>query len=469
MTGELWRWPAVRLAAGYRNGTLSPVEVLAAFEARTAAVDPQLNALVTPDPSARAQAGESARRLAAGRPRGMLEGIPVAVKDSLETAGLRTTWGTRGLADYVPAADELPVARLRAAGAVIVGKTNVPEFTLEGYTRNPVFGTTRNPWDLRLTPGGSSGGAVAGVAAGLFPLALGTDGGGSIRRPASHTGVVGFKPSIGAAARVGGLPRLLLDFEVVGAVARTVDDVGLLFDAIRGPDPRDRKSLAAPAAKEAKAALRILYVPTLAGAPVDPQIRASVRRAADAFADLGHRVDEGALPLDLDFFASFWPIVGQVGLARLFDLQPALRAQASPKYVEMATAGAAVPAARFLDGLERIAAFRRAATALFADIDIVMTPSAAALPWPADEAFPAVIDGAPVGPRGHAVFTGWVNACGHPGLALPAEPSAEGLPIGFQLIADFGRDAWLLDVGRAFERARPWAERWPALPAPAPG
>ena len=463
MTPELWRWPAGQLAAAYRNGTLSPIDALAAMDARTAAVNPQLNALVTPDPSARAQAEESARRLAAGCPRGILEGIPVAIKDNLETAGLRTTWGTRGLADYVPAADELPVARLRAAGAVIVGKANVPEFTLEGYTGNPVFGTTRNPWDLRLTPGGSSGGAVAGVAAGLFPLALCTDGGGSIRRPASHTGVVGFKPSIGAAARVGGLPQLLLDFEVVGAVARTVDDAALLFDAIRGPDPRDRKSLFLPAAAAGRAPLRILHVPALCGAPVDPQIRASVRRAADALADLGHRVDEGALPLDLDFFDAFWPTIGQVGLARLFELQPALRERASPKYVEMAVAGAAVPAARFLEGLERIEAFRRAATALFAQVDVVMTPSAAALPWPADEPFPATIDGTPVGPRGHAVFTGWVNACGHPGLALPAEPSAQGLPIGFQLIAGFGCDALLLDLGRAFERARPWAERWPAL------
>ena len=465
MTGELWRWPAARLAAAYRDGSLSPVEVLTAVQARTAAIDPQLNALVTPDPSSPAQAEESARRLAAGHPRGMLEGIPVAVKDNLETAGLRTTWGTRGLADFVPAADELPVARLRAAGAVIVGKTNVPEFTLEGYTGNPVFGTTRNPWDPRLTPGGSSGGAVAGVAAGLFPLALCTDGGGSIRRPASHTGVVGFKPSIGAAARVGGLPQLLLDFEVVGTVARTVDDAAMLFDAIRGPDPRDRKSLCVPAAAARDAPLRILYAPAQAGCPVDPQIRSSVRRAADALADLGHRVDEGGLPLDLDFFTSFWPIIGQVGLARLFDLQPALRAWASAKYVEMAAAGAAVPAARFLEGLERIEALRRAATALFASIDVVMTPSAAALPWPADEAFPAMIDGTPVGPRGHAVFTGWVNACGQPGLALPAEPSAEGLPIGFQLIAGFGCDALLLDLGRAFERVRPWADRWPPLPA----
>jgi aspartyl-tRNA(Asn)/glutamyl-tRNA(Gln) amidotransferase subunit A len=245
-------------------------------------------------------------------------------------------------------------------------------------------------------------------------------------------------------------------------VARTVDDAAALFDAIRGPDPRDRRSLLSPREVGGRP-LQILHVPALGDAPVDAEVRASVKRAADVFSDLGHRVDEGPLSLDLEFLGAFWPMVGQVGLARLFDLQPALRLRASAKYVEMAAAGAAVPAARFLDGLERTEAFRRGATALFERVDVVLTPSAASLPWPADEAFPPTIDGSPVGPRGHAIFTGWVNACGHPGLALPCEPSAAGLPIGFQLIAGYGCDALLFALGREYERARPWADRWPAL------
>ena len=198
MSAPAWALSAVELVREFGARTLDPVEVLEAISDRTARVNPQINALVTADPTARMQADASARRYAAGTPLGPLDGVPVAIKDNLVVRGLAATWGTRALASFVPDHDELPVARLRAAGAVIVGKTNVPEFTLEGYTTNPLFGVTRNPWDLRVTPGGSSGGSAAGCAAGLFPLALCTDGGGSIRRPASHTGLVGFKPSIGA-------------------------------------------------------------------------------------------------------------------------------------------------------------------------------------------------------------------------------------------------------------------------------
>src|SRR5262249_49141727 len=202
--------------------------------------------------------------------------------------------GHRLYADFVPARDELPVARVRAAGAVILGKTNVPEFTLQGYTDNPLFGPTRNPWNLALTPGGSSGGAVACVASGLGPIALGTDGGGSIRRPASHVGVVGLKPSRGRVPRCDGFPTIPLDFEAVGAIARTVGDVVLAMRAITDPDARDPASAAftdAPfAAAEEPRRRRILYVPTFAGAPVDPEIAASVAASARAFERLGHAV-----------------------------------------------------------------------------------------------------------------------------------------------------------------------------------
>jgi aspartyl-tRNA(Asn)/glutamyl-tRNA(Gln) amidotransferase subunit A len=303
------------------------------------------------------------------------------------------------------------------------------------------------------------------VAAGLAPLALGTDGGGSIRRPASHCGVVGLKPSIGALAREHSLPSLLLDFEVVGPMARTVADVKLLFDMLRGPSQVDRRSLAAEAARGTRAArtLRVLYVATLDAAPVDAEIAASCRRAAQRLADLGHAVSEGPMPLDLGFMCWAWPLVGQVGLAQLFERHPEWRDGAAPKYREMAEQGARVPASRLWQVIEAVEQLRRDCARLFEAIDVVVTPAAAALPWPAEEAFPPLIDGHAVGPRGHAIFTGWVNAAGLPALAVPAEPAASGLPIGVQMVGAYGADELLLELGAAHEAQAGWAHRWPAL------
>lgn len=458
-----WQASAVDLAAAYRSGLVTPEQVLADCWARIDAVNPQLNALIAPRRAASlADAAASTARWAQGSPLGPLDGIPLAIKDNIPSADQPTTWGSPAGRNHQPAQDELVLARARAAGALVVGKTNVPEFTLEGYTGNPVFGSTRNPWNLALTPGGSSGGAVAAVAAGMVPLALGTDGGGSTRRPASHTGLVGFKPSIGAIARDHALPPLLLDFEVVGAFARSVADVQLLFNAVRGPHPADRRSLALPV-RSLPAQLRVLYVPTLEGAPVDPEIAASCRAGVQRLAAMGHQVDEGALPLDLGFMTSGWSVVGQIGLAWLFNQHPHWAAGASAKYLAMAEAGRQVPAAQLWQMLEAVEQLRREVAQLFTQYDLLVTPATAALPWPAGEAFPPRIAGQAVGPRGHAIFTGWVNAAGLPAVALPTAPSASGLPTGVQLIADFGSDDALLVLAAQFEAAAPQGWLWPPL------
>jgi aspartyl-tRNA(Asn)/glutamyl-tRNA(Gln) amidotransferase subunit A len=458
-----WRLSAVELVARYRAGTLAPTDAVQACLDRIDAVHSTLNAFVAlRRDAALADAQQSAARWRAGRPLGPLDGVPLAVKDNLPTADLPTCWGA--LADHRPARDELAVARAREGGAIVLGKTNVPAFTLEGYTHNRLFGTTRNPWDPALTPGGSSGGSVAAVASGCVPLALGTDGGGSIRRPAAYTGLVGFKPSIGAIAREHALPPLLLDFEVVGPLARTVADARVLFDVLRGPSRADRRSLGAEAGRQTlRPRLRVLYVATLDGAPVDAQIAASARGFAQRLAALGHDVNEGELPLDLSFINSRWPVVGQVGLAWLFERHPHWKAGALPKYLEMAALGAAQPASWLWDLLEQVEQLRRDAARLFESVDLVVTPAAAALPWAADEAYPPRIAGREVGPRGHAIFTGWVNAAGLPATALPADPSREGLPIGVQLIGDYGSDDALFDLAATIEQAAPWAARWPAL------
>ena len=465
MNPPLWQTPACELQRRFRHGSLTPLAVAQDCLQRLEAVNPRLNAVIARrDAPFLAEAQAATERHASGRPLSMLDGIPLTVKDSLLTHDLPTTWGTPALRQHNSGEDELAVARARAAGALIVGKTNVPEFALEGYTDNPLFGATGNPWAPALTPGGSSGGAVACVAAGIAPLAIAQDGGGSIRRPASHAGIVGLKPSLSAWPRQHVLPSLLLDFEVIGPLARTVADARLLFHALRGPAAVDRSSLsAAQASAKRSGPLRLLYVERFGDAPLDPQIAASVGQAVQRLAQLGHQVDVGTLPLDLGFFTEAWPQIGQIGLAAMFDQHPDWATQASAKYRDMAEQGRRLPAARLWQIVERVRQLRRESAAVFEQLDVIVMPATAALPWPAKEAYPLQIDGQAVGPRGHAVYTGWVNAAGLPGLALPTAPSREGLPIGLQLIGAYGSDDALLDLGEAYEAIAPWADRWPDL------
>jgi aspartyl-tRNA(Asn)/glutamyl-tRNA(Gln) amidotransferase subunit A len=467
MPADLCRLSAAALAQGYARGDFSPVEVTESLLARIDEVNGALNAIVTLDAAgARAAAQASETRWRARTARGPLDGVPLTVKDNINVRGLRTTWGSRLYADFIPVLDELPVARVREAGMVIVGKTNVPEFTLSGYTDNMLFGPTRNPWDLRLTPGGSSGGAVTAVAAGLGPLALGTDGGGSIRRPASHTGVVGLKPSRGRVARSDGLPQILLDFEVVGAMARTTHDVVLMMAVIGASDLRDPASAefagrpwALPAAKRC----RVLYVPRFDNNPVDTEIATSVERAAQTLAGLGHAVTESAAPFAVDAFNAVWAVISQTGLAALLNSVPGWREQVSPPFVEMAEVGARLRATELFEALAEIGRMRERLSETFAQYDVVLTPTAAALPWPAQDAFPTSIAGREVGPRGHAVFTAFVNASGCPAISLPCTPSRAGLPIGFQLVAAPGHDERLCVLAHEYEMVAPWADRWPQL------
>ncbi len=467
-SNELWSLSATRLGQAYRSRELSPVEVLEAVLARCEAVNPRLNAIVTLDAEgARHAARVSDARRRKGEALGPLDGVPFTVKDNIPVEGLRTTWGSRVLSEYVPAEDELPVARLRAQGAVILGKTNVPEFTLQGYTHNALFGTTGNPWNPRLTPGGSSGGAVAAVAAGLGPLAIGTDGGGSIRRPAGHAGLVGLKPSTGRVARVNGLPAILHDFEVIGPIARTTDDVALLFSAIAGPDPRDRASVAFRGSADPidfePPQLKILHVPRFGGSPVDPEIASHVTEAARHLEGLGHRVEDGHAPFDLAALDRIWAVVGPSGLAWFLLDHPGWESTVQEDIRRIAEQGAAWQAADYVDALDEVTRLRAQLAGVFARWDVVLTPCFAALPWPADVTHPDTIDGEPVGPRGHAVFTAFANAGGLPAISLPCRPARSGLPIAMQLVGRFGADELLLSLAAQYESAHPWADRWPTI------
>src|SRR3984885_3802134 len=312
----LWQKSAIDLVSGYAKREFSPVDALDSVLERLDDVNPRINAVVSLNrKAARSAAEASAKRWLDRASLGRLDGVPLTVKDNIPVRDLRATWGSKLYADYVPEVDELPIARLRDAGAIILGKTNCPEFTLQGYTDNLVFGPTRNPWDLELTPGGSSGGAVAAVSAGIGPIAIGTDGGGSIRRPASHTGLVGLKPSRGRVPRCDGFPAILLYLETLGPMARTVADLCAVMEVISPPDPRDPSSSCfrgTPFEIEPIRPLRILSVPQFADSPVDPEVRTKVAAAAKTFAELGHSVEEGKAPFAIEPLAKAWGVIGQV-------------------------------------------------------------------------------------------------------------------------------------------------------------
>lgn len=457
MTEDIWRLPATALAARYRDGSLTPSAALRAVLDRIAAANPKLNAFATLDEAGATAAAKAAdARFAAGKPLGPMDGVPVSIKDNITVAGLRCAWGSALWMDYVPEADETPVARLRAGGAVILGKTNVSEFTLgRGNVDTPSFGTTRNPWNTALTPGASTGGGAASVAAGFGPVTLGTDGGGSIRRPACHCGLVGLKPSTGRVARRNGLPIILDDAEVIGPIARTVDDLATTLSIIQGPLDEDRLSVGVPGPHEEPPppkGLRILYVPRIAQWEVEAPVAASCAEAARKLAALGHSVTEGELPVDISLFEKHWPVIGAAGLAWVLRGK-AWKGRIGAIYEEMMAKAETLSAADYVDAMNAFREVQAQFARAFRDWDVIVMPSAGAMPW----------DATKFGPPYHRAFTGIVNAGGLPGLNVPVDPAPDGLPIGVQLVGPYGADWTLVALARQYEAAYPWAQRWPSV------
>lgn len=431
---------------------ISSEDLTATCLERITALNPAINAFVAVDATAIEQARESDRRLRSGMARSAIEGMPVAVKDNLLVKGMPATWGDRLFRDFVPEHDELPIRRLREAGAVIIGKTNTPPIASAGITDNELFGPTRNPWNLELTPGGSSGGSAAAVASRMVPLALGTDGGGSTRRPAAHTGIWGFRPSIGLIPRGEGFPALLGDLEVIGPMANTLYDLAALTGALAGASPRDASSRFVPRLSTALPPLhrpmKIAVIEQIDNEPLDPAIRAVFRKAVDALREQGHNLVTTRLPAPIAAFNTLFSAMSCAGMAMVARQYPRFHDIAAAGVRDLARLGEAMDAGTFMQACEDIRALRGKAATWFADFDILAMPTTAAQPWPIGQGHPTAIDGQPVGPRGHAIFTSWVNVIGHPSLAVPIGLDGEGMPVGMQMIGDFGRDYEMLAAGQ---------------------
>jgi aspartyl-tRNA(Asn)/glutamyl-tRNA(Gln) amidotransferase subunit A len=454
------------MSAELEAGLCKPSELLQDCLARIARSNAALGAFVHLDEEGAAEAARAAdERQMAGARLGPLDGVPVAVKDNLWVKGMPARWGSRMWASFSPPVDDIPVERLRAAGAVIVGKTNTPEFALSGRTDSPLHGPARNPWNLDLTPGGSSGGSVAAVASGMVPLALATDAGGSTRLPASYTGLYGLRPSNGRIARRHGFPPMALDFQAVGVLARSLEDLELLYRSIAGSDPRDPASERVPSLPSPSGRkLRIGWFSSLQDELVDGEVAAAVEECAGLLERSHCEMVARKAPYDIALVRKVWGTMSAAGAARAAEMHPEQwRTEASRPIAAAAERGLRLTAVDYVLAMDGLAEIRTRVADAWGDVDCYLCPSAASPAWPLGDEFPVSIGGR----TGHAAaqnaFATWVNAIGHPGLNVPVRPHADGRPLGVQVVGRFGGEEAVLEAARRLNRSASWPS--PAYPA----
>lgn len=467
---DLYFMPATEMSKLIRAKEISPVELTEIFLERIAELNPKLNAFCTLTPKmAREQAKAAEQAIMQGETNAPLLGLPVSVKDLIITKGVRTTRGSLLYEHDVPTEDAPVVERVKAAGAVILGKTNTPEFGWKGATDNRIFGATRNPWNLERTPGGSSGGASAQVAAGMGPLAIGTDGAGSVRIPCSFTGLFGIKPSVG---RVPVYPTSATgDLSHVGPMTRTVADAALLLNVMAGPDERDRTSLpaddtdylavVAQGAAEGLRGLRVAWSSNLGYSPVEPEVLELTERAARRFSELGAEVEEAhpgfANPLAILGALFFGNVTASLSpyLPEKADLlDPGLR-----KITEDARQLSGIDFGKALQGR---AALWDTVRRFFSRYDLLLTPT---VPLPAFELGingPTEVAGQSVASLGWTPFTYPFNLTGQPAASVPCGFS-QGLPVGLQIVGRRFADATVMRAAAAFEALQPWANQRPNI------
>lgn len=446
------------IVASVTSGQISARAVVDEALSRIDAANPDLNAFIDVNPDdAGTQADRVDRRIAAGEQL-PLAGVPVAVKDNIWVAGRRVSQGSRLFADFHPPADAIAVERLERGGAVVVGMVNTSEFAAKGLTTNPLYGPTRHPMDRTLTPGGSSGGPVVAVAAGMVPLAIGTDAGGSSRRPPAHVGIVGFKPSFGAIPYGPGFVEPFVGLSVIAPMAASVDDVALAFEALAGPDPRDPDSVHVDPAAGTKSALRDLKVafsPRFGlDIPVDEDVAAAAGRAVDTLIASGCSVARKDPVWPAEASETALMPLQHAGLAAIygeaFERDPSVFDPDLAAQIErgLGLSGAQVAAAQILSSKIAVVLAE-----FFLEADILVGPTTPCVAWPLDRLGPERIGGVEVTPRVHAAFTPLFNHARVPALSIPCGSGRAGLPVGLQLVGPRGHDRQLLEFARQAEVA----------------
>jgi len=465
----IYKKPAYELAKLIQAKELSPTQLMSATLERIEAVNPQLNAFVALRPDeAMAEAKVLEKRIKDGDTPGPLAGIPIGVKDLEDVKGMATTFGSIPYAQNRAARDSVQVSRLKAAGAIVVGKTNTPEFGFTGFTKNRLFGVTKNPWDTTRTPGGSSGGSAAAVASGMVPLATGSDAGGSVRIPCAYSGCFGFKPTYGRIP-FGPVDRLLMTRTWnMGPIARTVTDAALYLDCAAGYHPTDPQSLPKPersfvtALSRLKPGLKIGFSPTLGYARVEGEILKPVKAATRVFAEMGHHVEDwdGRFPDVTEVWSRLTnlEVYGQVH-EDLEEIRPELNrtlASAMDLAKEMTCDN-------LLENQKTQSEFNRALEAYFDQYDLLLTPTVPTEAFGAKGPPPTEIDGEVVPILWAVAFTYPFNVSGHPAATIMAGLTPAGLPAGLQIIGPRHQDERVLQAAYAFENATSWMDQWPPI------
>lgn len=458
---------AAEIARLIRSGEVSPLEVMEETLGRIGEFNPPLNAFVSLRADEALQEAKAVTdSLAEGKDPGLLGGIPVGVKDLEDVKGMVTSFGSIPFKDHRAERDSTQVARLKKAGAIVVGKTNTPEFGYTGFTKNLLYGVTRNPWNRERTPGGSSGGSAAAVASGMVPLCTGSDAGGSIRIPSSYSGCFGLKPSFGRIP-LGPAPFLqIYNLLTVGPISRVVEDAALYLDCTAGYHPSDPASLPLPERgylerlKQTPRKLRIAFSPTLGFARVQGEVAARVEDSVKAFEDMGHTVDlwEGSVPDVSEVWANLMDCELYGLLHKTLDRHRHEMGRTLVHGLEKITSFALPD---LVEAQKKRTRLNQVLWELFENYDLLLTPATPTEAFDAKGPPPTEIEGESIPLLWAVAFTYPFNVSGHPAASVPAGLTKNGLPVGLQIVGPHHRDDLVLQTAWAYEQARPWKDLMP--------